>query len=85
MMTTALPIDPTERDYESFRDACKLRGLAFEHDRFGNGKHKNPWTQQAFCVWWSVERERQLLQNLNQSQGAEISRLMSKIKKLEEA
>ena len=30
-----------------------------------------------WVIWWSVEKERQLLQNLNLSQSAEIQRLLN--------
>lgn len=77
------PMQPTERDRERFRDATKAMGENMEYNRHSSGNYTDPWTQTAWRIWWSVERERQLLHNLNQSQGAEISRLMNKIKQLE--
>lgn len=77
----ALPINPTERDRERFRDLTKAQGFYLEYDRFGNGEYKHQRTMDLFAVWWSVERERQLLQNLNQSQGCKISELAQKLEK----
>lgn len=79
-----LPIEPTERDRERFRDMAKAIGLPLEFDRVHlNDGYRDASTQMAWRLWWAQERERQLLQNLNQSQGAEITRLMNKTKQLE--
>ena len=78
------PLHPTERDRERFRDTCKCHLTFCDFDRHGiDGDYKSPVTADLFRIWWSVEKERQLLHNLNQSQGAEITRLMNKTKQLE--
>ena len=80
------PLQPTERDRERFRDCCKshLKFLEPDFDRVGtDGHYKSLMTKDLWAIWWAQERERQLLQNLNQSQGAEISRLMNKTKQQE--
>ena len=78
------PLQPTERDRERFRDAVKTMGYPLEFSRCGpHEAYNDAITHMAWVIWWSVEKERQLLQNLNQSQGAEITRLMNKIKQLE--
>ena len=78
------PLQPTERDRERFRDSCKSYLTFCDFNRIGiDGDYKSTTTRDLFRIWWSVEKERQLLHNLNQSQGAEISRLLSKIKQLE--
>jgi len=83
---SALPIEPTERDRERFRDCCKMR-LKFlepDFDRIGvDGHYRSLMTKDLWAVWWPVERERQMLQNLNQSQAMEIQRLINKIAQLE--
>ena len=74
------PLQPTERDRERFRDAAKQHLTWCDFNRNGiDGEYKDAETRYLFKLWWSVERERQLLQNLNQSQGAEISRLINKL------
>lgn len=79
------PMQPTEHDRERFRDSTKAMSMALEYNRNERlGVYRDATTEMAWRIWWAVEKERQLLHNLNQSQGAEISRLMSKIKKLEE-
>ena len=83
-MTSPLPITPTERDRERFRDMTKAMGIALEYNR--NERlvvYRDATTEMAWRIWWAQERERQLLQNLNQSQAAEIQRLLNKIKQLE--
>jgi hypothetical protein len=78
------PLQPTERDHERFRDACKHFHIPCDFDRNGiDGGYKSAVAVDLFRIWWSAEKERQLLQNLNQSQGAEITRLMNKTKQLE--
>lgn len=78
------PLHPTERDHERFRDDVKTMGYPLEFNRCGpHEAYKDAITHMVWVIWWSVEKERQLLHNLNQSQGAEISRLMNKIKQLE--
>ena len=78
------PLQPTERDHERFRDDVKTMGYPLEFNRCGpHEAYKDAITHMVWVIWWSVEKERQLLQNLNQSQGAEISRLMNKTKQLE--
>ena len=79
----ALPIEPTERDRERFRDLTKAMQFGLEYDRHGDD-YKYDLTDLMFRLWWSVERERQLLQNLNQSQGVKISELLSRAEKAEE-
>ena len=79
-----LPIEPTERDRERFRDDVKTMGYPLEFNRCGpHEAYKDAITHMVWVIWWSVEKERQLLQNLNQSQGAEITRLMRRIEQLE--
>lgn len=81
-MTSPLPLTPTERDRERFRDMTKAMGIALEYNR--NERlvvYRDAITEMAWRIWWAQERERQLLQNLNQSQGAEISRLKQELEK----
>lgn len=81
---SALPINPTERDRERFRDAAKQHLTWCDFNRTGiDGEYKDAETRYLFKLWWSVERERQMLQNLNQSQSVEIQRLINKIAQLE--
>jgi len=77
----ALPIEPTERDRERFRDITKAMRFGLEYDRrlAANGDYTDQQTVAMFRLWWSVERERQLLQNLNQSQSVEIQRHLNKL------
>ena len=79
----ALPIEPTEHDRERFRDITKAMRFGLEYDRrlATNGDYTDQQTVAMFRLWWSVERERQLLQNLNQSQGVKISELARKLEK----
>ena len=70
----ALPIEPTERDRERFRDWTKSMQFGLEYDRHGDD-YKYDLTDLMFRLWWSIERERQLLQNLNMSQGCKLSEL----------
>ena len=74
---STLPIEPTERDRERFRDLTKAMQFGLEYDRrlASNGDYTDPQTVAMFRLWWSVERERQLLQNLNMSQGCKLSEL----------
>lgn len=78
---SALPIEPTERDRERFRDITKAMQFGLEYDRrlATNGDYTDQQTVAMFRLWWSVERERQLLQNLNQSQSVEIQRHLNKL------
>jgi len=78
---TALPEHPTERDRERFRDITKAMHLGLEYDRqlTSNGDYTDPQTAAMFRLWWSVERERQLLQNLNMSQGCKLSELAQEL------
>jgi hypothetical protein len=72
------PLQPTERDRERFRDACKHFLVPCDFDRHGiDGGYKSAVTVGLFRIWWSVEKERQLLQNLNLSQSVEIQRLLN--------
>ena len=82
---SALPIEPTERDRERFRDITKAMRFGLEYDRrlATNGDYTDQQTVAMFRLWWSVERERQLLQNLNQSQGCKISELLERAEKAE--
>lgn len=81
---STLPIEPTERDRERFRDLTKAMQVFFEYDRFNaDGQYKDGVTETAFRIWWSVERERQLLQNLNQSQGCKLSEMGARLEKAE--
>ncbi len=59
---SALPIEPTERDRERFRDITKAMQFGLEYDRHGDD-YKYDLTAIMFRLWWSVERERQLLQS----------------------
>lgn len=72
---------PTERDRERFRDWTKAMQFGLEYDRrlAFNGDYTDPQTVAMFRLWWSVERERQLLQNLNMSQGCKLSELAQKL------
>ena len=79
---STLPIEPTERDRERFRDLTKAMQFGLEYDRHGDD-YKYDLTDLMFRLWWSVERERQLLQNLNQSQGVKISELLARAEKAE--
>jgi hypothetical protein len=75
---------PTERDRERFRDLTKAMQFGLEYDRFNaDGQYKDGVTETAFRVWWSAERERQLLQNLNQSQGRKLSEMGVDLEKAE--
>ena len=82
---SALPEYPTERDRERFRDITKAMRFGLEYDRrlATNGDYTDQQTVAMFRLWWSVERERQLLQNLNQSQGCKISELLERAEKAE--
>ena len=84
---SALPMHPTELDRERFRDLTKAMQFGLEYDRrlASNGDYTDPQTVAMFRLWWSVERERQLLQNLNQSQGVKLSELLARAEKAEEA
>lgn len=75
---SALPEHPTERDRERFRDLTKAMQFGLEYDRHGDD-YKYDLTDLMFRLWWSVERERQLLQNLNQSQGCRLSELAQEL------
>lgn len=71
---SALPMHPTERDRERFRDAARQHLTWCDFNRTGiDGDYKDAETRYLFKMWWSVERERQLLQNLNQSQGRKLT------------
>lgn len=73
---SALPMHPTERDRERFRDAARQHLTWCDFNRTGiDGDYKDAETRYLFKMWWSVERERQLLQNLNMSQGCKLSEL----------
>jgi hypothetical protein len=75
---------PTELDRERFRDLTKAMQFGLEYDRFNaDGQYKDGVTETAFRVWWSAERERQLLQNLNQSQGRKLSEMGVDLEKAE--
>jgi hypothetical protein len=80
---SALPMHPTERDRERFRDLTKAIVAGLEYNRCPDGEYREATTQIAWRIWWSVERERQLLQNLNQSQGCKLSELAQKLGKAE--
>ena len=82
---SALPMHPTERDRERFRDLTKAMQFGLEYDRrlASNGDYTDPQTVAMFRLWWSVERERQLLQNLNMSQGCKLSELGARAEKAE--
>ena len=82
---SALPEHPTERDRERFRDLTKAMQFGLEYDRrlAYNGDYTDPQTVAMFRLWWSVERERQLLQNLNMSQGCKLSELGARAEKAE--
>ena len=69
---SALPMHPTERDRERFQDWTKSIQFGLEYDRHGDD-YKYDLTDLMFRLWWSIERERQLLQNLNMSQGCKLS------------
>jgi hypothetical protein len=76
---SALPMHPTERDRERFRDLTKAIVAGLEYNRCPDGEYREATTQIAWRIWWSVERERQLLQNLNQSQGCKLSELAQEL------
>ena len=77
---SALPMHPTERDRERFRDAARQHLTWCDFNRTGiDGDYKDAETRYLFKMWWSVERERQLLQNLNMSQGCKLSELAQKL------
>ena len=82
---STLPIEPTERDRERFRDLTKAMQFGLEYDRrlAFNGDYTDPQTVAMFRLWWSVERERQLLQNLNMSQGCKLSEIVARAEKAE--
>ena len=82
---SALPEHPTERDRERFRDLTKAMQFGLEYDRrlAYNGDYTDPQTVAMFRLWWSVERERHLLQNLNMSQGCKLSELGARAEKAE--
>jgi len=74
------PLQPTERDRERFRDACKCHLTFCDFDRHGiDGDYKSPVTADLFRIWWAQERELQLLQKLSLSQSVEIQRLINKL------
>lgn len=77
---SALPMHPTERDRERFRDLTKAMGYPLEYARCGHHEaYSDAITHMVFEVWWKAERERQLLQNLNMSQGCKLSELAQKL------
>lgn len=81
---SALPMHPTERDRERFRDAARQHLTWCDFNRTGiDGDYKDAETRYLFKMWWSVERERQLLQNLNMSQGCKLSELGARAEKAE--
>lgn len=81
---SALPMQPTERDRERFRDAARQHLTWCDFNRTGiDGDYKDAETRYLFKMWWSVERERQLLQNLNMSQGCKLSELLARAEKAE--
>lgn len=80
---SALPMHPTELDRERFRDLTKAIVAGLEYNRCPDGEYREATTQIAWRIWWSVERERQLLQNMNQSQGVKLSELLSRAEKAE--
>ena len=81
---SALPMHPTERDRERFRDAARQHLTWCDFNRTGiDGDYKDAETRYLFKMWWSVERERQLLQNLNMSQGCKLSELLARAEKAE--
>lgn len=74
------PLQPTERDRERFRDACKCHLTFCDFDRHGiDGDYKSQATIDLFRIWWAQERELQLLQKLSLSQSAEIQRHLNKL------
>lgn len=75
---STLPIEPTECDRERFRDWTKAMQFGLEYDRHGDD-YKYVLTDLMFRLWWAVERERQLLQNLNMSQGCKLSELAQEL------
>lgn len=75
---STLPIEPTECDRERFRDWTKAMQFGLEYDRHGDD-YKYVLTDLMFRLWWAVERERQLLQNLNMSQGCKMSELAQEL------
>ena len=78
------PMQPTERDRERFRDAARQHLTWCDFNRTGiDGDYKDAETRYLFKMWWSVERERQLLQNLNMSQGCKLSELAQNLGKAE--
>ena len=77
-------MQPTERDRERFRDAARQHLTWCDFNRTGiDGDYKDAETRYLFKMWWSVERERQLLQNLNMSQGCKLSELLARAEKAE--
>ena len=63
----------------------RLKFLEPDFDRIGvDGHYRSLMTKDLWAAWWSVERERQLLQNLNQSQGVKISELLARAEKAEQ-
>jgi hypothetical protein len=90
----ALPTHPTERDRERFEAQMKSKfaswgfnfeRLIYDSDGVLPPEYDDADTNLSFNIWWSVERERQLLQNLNQSQGVKLSELLARAEKAEEA
>jgi len=79
-----IPEHQTERHHAQFKElvlsTLNYGDFARESEY---GQYTDRTTARLFRIWWAQERERQMLQNLNQAQGAEISRLMNKIKQLE--
>ena len=81
---STLPIERTERDRERFRDAARQHLTWCDFNRTGiDGDYKDAETRYLFKMWWSVERERQLLQNLNMSQGGKLSEWLARAEKAE--
>lgn len=84
----ALPEHPTEHDRERFRAYVREKfDISWADDDFERYVHDHKYrghiAAMLWHVWWSVERERQMLSNLNQSQAVEIQRLINKIAHLE--
>lgn len=88
----ALPIQPTERDRERFEAQMKSKfaswgfnfeRLIYDSDGVLPPEYDDADTNLSFNIWWAVERERQLLQNLNQSQGCKLTELLARAEKAE--
>lgn len=58
-MKASLPIEPTERDRERFRDSTKAMGFSLEYNRNERlGVYRDAITEMAWKIWWAQKLEK---------------------------